>query len=372
MVHLENSKFGKLAFISENDGTCLSAKDYLIHYLHEQLKEEWHLEVLILNQKKPFSSWMRQCNPIVFDSPYPVLDRLPFAGSSELIESAFRSRRDFSLASPLHQYLTSRLNEFDGFVFIGLSPAVISLLPLTNGKNCAIPLLEPDLLPLLSRNPALQFALLDCENYLCHSEKEAAVLSSFQPHAEIRAIPIMMDLEFVEEKSRREDPMPSLPDKSILLLAERMNPSVRHFADQLNETGLSVVIALDSITNIRPESPYLIISVDQLYAGFDEVRNKIKSACVFMFKYFFSIFYNLCQLHIPIFVPGSWRELLDGDGVYVLSFEEKPNVQVAGKSFQCIPYGYHSYHYYSNYMTRFISEWCVDTRLRNSSLSLEH
>lgn len=352
-------KFGRIALVSENDGSEYSARVYLHELICRTLDRDWDIDLLLLNNGAAISSRLQDMPHTIFEHPSGVAH--PMMSPSSMITSALDFKEQIGSALPLYRHLKS--TSYDAVIFVGLSPAMCSLLPLTHKKNCMIPLLAPGDWHDYENNQALKSALLNCDYFLCHSQKESAFISSFQPYAEVRHFPLMMDPERTAPNSQRQiEPGSSF----ILAIAESMNPTVMDFVARFLAHGHRVVLALDKDSRLPEREGLTVIDMATLIDNFQGWVDRIKGAVCFLSRKFFPIFYNLCQYNVPIFLAPNypWHRLIDGNGYSFLTPGSVPDFYHAPDSRNTIPYGYQHHSYYVNYWIRFLQEWCVNNKLR--------
>lgn len=353
-------KFGRIALVSENDGSEYSARVYLHELICRELDRDWDIDLLLLNNGATISSRLQKLPHTVFEHSSGISH--PVASPSRMITSALDFKTQIGSALPLYRHLAR--TSYDAVIFVGLSPAMCSLLPLTYKRNCMIPLLAPGDGHDYTNNLALKTALLNCDYFLCHSQKESSILSALQPHAEVRHFPLMIDPDRV---ARNAHPREIERQGSFVLgIAESLNPTVMDFTDRLLGQGQRVVLALDKNSDLPHREGLTVIDIAALIDNFQDLVADIKGACCFLGRKFFPIFYNLCQYNVPIFLAPNypWHQLIDGDGFSFLSLESNPDFLHAPDSRNIIPCGYQHHSYYVNYWIRFLQEWCINNKLR--------
>ncbi len=353
-------KLGRIGIITENDHSNYSARIYLLELLNSSLNSNWDIEFLILNNGGNLSPRIQNGFCVVFESS--TGEQNQFATPSSLIQSGLNVGDEIQRAMPLYQHLMRQ--HYDAFIFLGLSPATCSLLPVTHKRNCVVPLLAPCDWHYFINNQALKTALLSCDYFLCHSAREAAIISSLQPHAEIKHFPLMVDLELLAE--RPVERRIAFDEEFVLMIAEAQSPTLLEFAARLRRAGHKVVLTVDRSMDdcIGEEIP--IVDMISAISQFREWIPKIRGSCLFFGRQFFPIIYNLCQYNIPLYLAPNypWHDLIDGNSVGFLSFERDPDLDHPCESRSAIPYGYHHYRYFVNYWIRFLQEWCINNKLR--------
>ena len=366
MKIFESKKIGRLALIAENNAQCEFGKDYILYYLYHLLSEVWDIEILLINQEnRPLSSFLRECNAKAFTYSLDSIGSLSIpAASSGLIRSALEFRSDIEKSYSLYKYLNADPDYYDAYVFVGLTHAICSLLPLTRKRNCIVPLLFPRAGPIFGNNAAVRHALLNCDYFFCHSSKESQAVNALQPYAEVRCFPIMLDLEFIEKKIEPAKEMVLSEDYAIVI-GECYNSTISHFISKLKQKGLDPIILLgDSISSDR-EIDVRGINLFEFAKHFSEIMSHAKIILIFMNKDFYPVLYNLSQFNVPLLISQNyaWNELLDGSGIAYLSFDQEITSAFNGRS-SIMPPGYYHYKYYTNYFLKFINEWSIDNKLR--------
>lgn len=353
-------KFGRIALVSENDGSKYSARVYLHELICRTLERDWDIDLLLLNNGTTISSRLQKMPHTVFEPSSGISH--PWTSPSRMISSALDFREQIGNALPLYRHLKS--TSYDAVIFVGLSPAMCSLLPLTYKRNCMIPLLAPGDWHDYTNNQALKTALLNCDYFLCHSQKESSILSGLQPYAEVRHFPLMIDPHGAARNTHYQKIEPR--NSFVLMIAESIHPTVMDFVDRSLAQGHRVVLALDKDADFLHREGLLVVAMATLIDNFQSWVADIKGACCFLGRAFFPIFYNLCQYNVPVFLAPNhpWHQLIDGDGFSFLSFESEPDFRHAPDSRNIIPFGYQHHSYYVNYWIRFLQEWCVNNKLR--------
>ena len=370
MSSFSNIKYGKLAIILENDYFSDCGKNWLAIYLYDKLEESWDIDLLIISsQDKPIKQSIYEHNARIFYYSYDSIINFEIDGTtSQLIKRASEFRNDIAKALPLYNYLINNIDRYDAYVFVGLTYAIIPLLPLTKKKNCMIPLLKPRFGQIIGTNPAIQLALLNCDYFFCHSEKEAKYIRIYQPYAEIRVFPIMLDLNYsYYQKGKKEDF--SLDESSALIITEYIDKKVEHYATKLKRINLTPYIIHNEELKTLDMNAINQINFSTFVRCFYSLIDKIKIALFFMQDDFFFLLYNLAQHSVPIYLSRDyiWNDLIDIDSIGLLSLNNQFDEPIVRSSLMFEEF--HHYQYYNNYLLKFVNDWCVDNKIRTSILS---
>lgn len=370
MSSFSNIKYGKLAIILENDYFSDFGKNWLAIYLYDKLREMWDVDLLVISsQDKPIKQSVYEHSARIFYYSYDSIINFEIGSTtSQLIKRASEFRNDIAKALPLYNYLINNIDRYDAYVFIGLTYAIIPLLPLTKKKNCMIPLLKPRFGQIIGTNPAVQLALLNCDYFFCHSEKEAKYIRTYQPYAEIRVFPIMLDLNYSYYQGSRSSDF--AVDKNVaLIVTEYVDKKVEHYAIEMREINLRPYIMHSEEIKETNKNIMKEISFETFVKYFYSLIDSIKLALFFMQEDFYFLFYNLAQHCVPIYLSRDyiWNDLIDIDGIGLLSLDGKFDEKPIKSSLRLEEF--HHYQYYNNYLLKFVNEWCVDNKIRSSVLS---
>ncbi len=366
-MKLESEKLGRLAIITENNAICEFGKDYIVNYLCKKLEENWQVDLLLITgEGEKISNKLRECNPKLFT--YAKSEQKNLNIPSIIISEGLKYNSEIAKASSLFYYLHSHPSIYEAYVFIGLSLSTISLLPFTKKRNCMIPLLHPRELSYFFNNQAFVYGLICCDHFFCHSQKEAEAIRKIQPHAEIRTFPIMIDISFVKENIKNPKIIKT-ENEYALLIAEKYDATISYFYEKLKKNYDSILLLIGQKQSVFDESLHFISFNDFVY-NYDNLISKLKVVLVFMNRDFFPIIYNIAQYGIPMFISPlyPWQDLIDGNNLNFLSFNKEINPDSAIDSFGILPFGYYHYSFYTNYLLRFINEWCIDNKLRCEKL----
>jgi hypothetical protein len=361
-----NNKFGNLAIIIENDAYTDYGKNILASYLYRKLDELWNVELLIISmENKLIPQTLKQCNSCLFNYSYDFIVKFDIDEKfSSLIKASKEYKNEIAKGMQLFDYLINNPNKYNAYVFIGLTYSILPLLSLTKKRNCIIPLLKPRIGTSMIANPSVQLALLNCDYYFCHSHKEANLLQSVQPYAEIRTFPIMLDINSKENASGNN----MIADEDIaLIMSEFIDSKIEHYCCKLKEKGYTPYILCEDKSNLNYNLPKAI-SFNDFIKYFNQFIDKIKIALFFMGEDFFPLLYNLAQYCIPIYISPDypWYELIDMENIKILSCQENfSNLsEVKTIYFQ----EFHHHNYYNSYLLKFITEWSVDNKLRAANI----
>jgi len=366
-MELANEKLGRVAIITENNTICEFGKDYIVSYIFKKLEETWEVDLLLINEVgEKVSNGLKECNPKLFT--YSKSEPKNLNIPSAIITEGLKYNSEIAKASSLFYYLHSHPSLYEAYVFVGLSLSTISLLPFTKKRNCLIPLLYPRELSHYFNNQAFVYALIACDYFFCHSQKEAEAVRKIQPHAEIRTFPIMTDISFVKENIKNPK-IVKIENECALLIAEKYDATISYFYKKLQKNFDNVLLLIGQKQSL-PDEKLHIISFNDFVHNFDNLISKLKAALVFMNRDFFPIIYNIAQYGVPLFISTlyPWQDFIDGNNLNFLSFNEEINPDTAKDSLGILPQGYHHYSFYTNYLLRYINEWCIDNKLRCEKL----
>jgi hypothetical protein len=220
---------------------------------------------------------------------------------------------------------------------------------------------------LMRERAASWYSLLNCDYLIAHSEAEAALLRQWQPHADVRHVPILCDRgwPYALSTPTEERPLRIASEGPLsVLVSETCGQDTVDLLHEMRARFGQVLLVSDTADHGIADA---VATVHQFSMALPEIRPRITAAVVSMREQFLPMLYNLAQYDVPMHLAGhrDWLTLLDGQTPRVKDTAGEPSwVPLAPR---LLPAGYHHADYYANYLVHFVSEWCMNSVLRQRS-----